>query len=458
MRGEQLSLRRARHHWQLYAFILPCLLFVGLFMYYPVINGVFHSLYYWNGGDVERFYGLRNFYQLFTAEPPAFWLSFQNALILGLANILKMAPAILAAVCLHRVKSERLQYIYRACFVVPMVVPFAVTVLLWKAFYEPTNGVINVLLRKSGLIGLLTWTSSTAGTLNELLVTNVFEAGGISSYAVCALIGAALVFVIARMVVGRELAWTSLAGYVGGLGVLSGRVLGCVAMGGGGAPNAAAASVVGAVLGGAVLGGVAWKFANDAGRDLPRRDRLYAWAMAFVVGAFGLGLIVHVASGVTGYLTPLFPKGENPAWLGSPKLCMLALILWGFPWVGSFSVLVYLACLQQIGREIYEAAEVDGADWFHKFRHIEMPLILKQVRVMMILVIMGSINDAGQVMLLFGIEGGPGGVVQVPALFMFREAFCSQMMGYACGIGLVMFTIIVIMTKLNDWLVKPGAE
>jgi raffinose/stachyose/melibiose transport system permease protein len=74
---------------------------------------------------------------------------------------------------------------------------------------------------------------------------------------------------------------------------------------------------------------------------------------------------------------------------------------------------------------------------------------------MMILVIMGSINDAGLVLLLFGIEGGPGGVVQVPALFMFQQAFLSQLMGYACAIGLVLFSIIVLMTKINDWLVKP---
>jgi ABC-type sugar transport system permease subunit len=142
MSGEKLSLRRARYHWQLYLFILPCVLFVGLFMYYPVVNGVYHSLYFWNGGDVERYYGLRNFLRLFNITP-AFWDSFSNALILGTANIFKMAPAIITAVCLHRVRNERLQFVYRVLFVVPMVVPFVVVVLLWKqAFYEPTQGVV----------------------------------------------------------------------------------------------------------------------------------------------------------------------------------------------------------------------------------------------------------------------------------------------------------------------------
>jgi ABC-type sugar transport system permease subunit len=212
------------------------------------------------------------------------------------------------------------------------------------------------------------------------------------------------------------------------------------------------------VLGAAAAAVVLWKAAGAVSRvrGMPTRDKWSMLVVCALVGALGVGLIVGYTRGFFGWVAPLFPPGETPAWLGAPKLCMIALIAWGFPWVASFSVLVYLATLQQIGREIYEAAEVDGADWYHKFRYIELPLITRQVRVMMILVIMGSINDAGMVMLMGGIEGGPGGAVQVPALFMFREAFQSQAMGAACAIGLVMFSIIVIMTKLNDWLVKPG--
>jgi raffinose/stachyose/melibiose transport system permease protein len=225
-----------------------------------------------------------------------------------------------------------MRFFYRVGFVVPMIVSSMVLVLLWKAFYEPTNGVLNSILRGSGGMSVLESLSSAAR--------------GISAYF-------------------------------------------------------------------DFLGFFSW-------------------------------------------LGNLFIEGQNPTWLGSPKFAFLALILWGFPWVGSFSVLVYLACLDSIGKEIYEAAEVDGASWFDKFRHIELPLILRQVRVMAILVVMGSINDVGHIMLLFGINGGAGGVVQVPALFMLREAFQSQRMGMACGIGVVLFLMILIVTKLNEWLIKPA--
>ncbi|MCY3023617.1 MAG: sugar ABC transporter permease [Planctomycetota bacterium] len=452
MRGEKLSLRRSRYHWPLYAFILPCAAFVGLFMYYPVVNGVYHSVYYWNGGDVERFYGLRNFIELFTNTPPAFWESFSNALILGAANILKMLPAIITAVCLHRVHSERLQFIYRALFVVPMVVPFTVLVLLWKAFYEPTQGVINVVLRDTGFLKALFFVSSTSQRTAEFLAADPAAPTGPASYLIGAAIGAAALFLLCWVFSDKDYGVTALLGYAAGLCVLHGRVIGNCA---GGMTGEIVGGIAGAAAGGLV---VLWRAGKTPAsvRQLPTLDRGCILALGALIGAFGVSLIVGYTHGVFGWLAPLFPQGENPAWLGSPKLCMIALILWGFPWVASFSVLVYLATLQQIGREIYEAAEVDGADWYHKFRHIELPLITRQVRMMTILVIMGSINDAGMVMLMAGIHGGPGGVVQVPALFMFREAFMSQMMGYACAIGLVMFSIIVIMTKINEWLVKPG--
>jgi len=452
MRGEKLSLGRARYHWPLYLFILPCVLFVGLFMYYPVVNGLYHSTYYWNGGDVERFYGLRNFFQLFTLDPPAFWNSFSNALILGTANIFKMAPAIITAVCLHRVKNERLQFFYRVLFVVPMVVPFAVVVLLWKAFYEPTQGVINVILRGTGLLDGLVWISSAAGAIKQVLEPDLFSSGGVLAYLIGAAVGAALIYLFCLIFADRDYGLAGLLGYLVGLGGLAGAVLGAHTVHG--VVGCIVGGLVGVLLAAALVYRVSQRLSGV--RDLALKDRLATGLLCAFVGAAGVGLIVEYTRGFFGWLAPLFPPGENPAWLGTPKLCMISLILWGFPWVGSFSVLVYLATLQQIGREIYEAAEVDGADWFHKFRHIELPLILSQIRVMMILVIVGSINDAGMVMLMGGVQGGPGGVVDVPALFMFREAFMNQTMGFACAIGLVMFAIIVLMTKINDWLVKPG--
>ena len=68
----------------------------------------------------------------------------------------------------------------------------------------------------------------------------------------------------------------------------------------------------------------------------------------------------------------VFRAGVPIPWLSDPHLILPSLVLWGFPWIGSVGVLIYLAGLQSIGEEVYEAAMLDGANSWHRFRHIEL--------------------------------------------------------------------------------------
>ena len=146
--------------------------------------------------------------------------------------------------------------------------------------------------------------------------------------------------------------------------------------------------------------------------------------------------------------------GGRPAWLGDPKLAIPALLFWGFPWVGAFGVLVYLAGLQNIGTEIYEAADLDGVGWFRKFSSIELPLLMTQIRLSLIMVFVGTLQDFGAILILFGESGGPGGVADVPGLYMYRAAFIQQKAGLACAAGVLLFAIIYTLTTLNNRLVR----
>ena len=67
------------------------------------------------------------------------------------------------------------------------------------------------------------------------------------------------------------------------------------------------------------------------------------------------------------------------------------------------------------------------------------------IYLLLVFVIIDTIKDAGMILALAGLEGGPGGKVTVPALFMIRKAFVEQEMGYACAVGIVL-TVIVIGT------------
>ena len=150
----------------------------------------------------------------------------------------------------------------------------------------------------------------------------------------------------------------------------------------------------------------------------------------------------------------VFVPGRNIAWLGEPELVIPSLILWGFPWVGVVGVLIYLAGLQNISKDVYEAAALDGVGWFRTFWNIELPLIMTQVRLNLVLMIIGTFQGYGLILVLFGDTGGPGGRANVPGLYMFHQAFTRQFMGYACAIGILLFVIILTLTLINNKLVR----
>lgn len=162
-------------------------------------------------------------------------------------------------------------------------------------------------------------------------------------------------------------------------------------------------------------------------------------------------LLVHL-DGIFGW--GVFEAGRGAAWLGQPALVIPALILWGFPWIGAVGVLIYLAGLQSIGKEVYEAAELDGANGWQVFWRIELPLILGQVRTTLTLLFIGTIQGFGLQYLLLGEAGGPDGRGMVPGLWMFNRAFFATEFGYACAIGLVLALVIMLLTWLNHRFVK----
>jgi ABC-type glycerol-3-phosphate transport system permease component len=315
MSGKSIRWNQVRHHWEIYLFIVPTLVLIVLFQYYPAASGIFHSFFRWNGADVSEFVGLQNYYDLLASS--AFWNSFKVAFLLGVWNVVKMLPAIAVAVWIHRCRSERVQYFYRLMFVVPMVVPGLVIALIWRTFFfEATQGYLNEFLEASGLLTLL-----------------------------------------ARM------------------------------------------------------------------------DVFFGWGGMFV-------------------------EGVRPAWLGDPRLVITACVIWGFPWVGSFAVLTHLAKLQTIPKEIYEAADIDGANWWSKFSRIELPLIMSSIYLMLVFVIIGTIKDAGTILALVGLDGGPGGEATVPALFMLRKAFVAQEMGAACAVGIVLTVVVMVLQKISAFMMQ----
>ncbi|MFH1928114.1 MAG: sugar ABC transporter permease [Chloroflexota bacterium] len=151
-------------------------------------------------------------------------------------------------------------------------------------------------------------------------------------------------------------------------------------------------------------------------------------------------------------------------WLRSPDTAKLSITIMGV-WKGAgFTMLIYLAALQAIPQELYEAAMVDGANAWQRLRSITLPLLMSTT---LFLIVMGTIGTFGifsEIYVMTTGEGGEG-AVGGPAystisvvLYLFNHAFRYFHYGYASAIAVVMFLILVTIAVLQFKFLPKGYE
>lgn len=134
-------------------------------------------------------------------------------------------------------------------------------------------------------------------------------------------------------------------------------------------------------------------------------------------------------------------------WLGDPQTALAAVMCIGFPFVGGFEVLIYYAGFSNIPDSVNEAATLEGCTGLNRFFRIELPLVLSQIKLIVILTVIGGVQGFESLLVL--TKGGPGFKTMVPGLWMYYNAFSFQRMGYACAIGVLLFVAILTLTLLN---------
>lgn len=138
---------------------------------------------------------------------------------------------------------------------------------------------------------------------------------------------------------------------------------------------------------------------------------------------------------------------QGPNWLQSRTWAMLAIIIMGV-WKGSgYSMLIYLAGLQSIPEEYYEASEIDGAGWWQQIRHITIPLIFPTTFFILVTSTIGAIQGFDQFYVM--TRGGPAGATTTLVYYIFQNAFEWFNMGYAATAAAILFLIIMIITLLQ---------
>ena len=134
-----------------------------------------------------------------------------------------------------------------------------------------------------------------------------------------------------------------------------------------------------------------------------------------------------------------------PNWLADPAYAKPAIIIMGL-WTLGQMVIIYIAALQDVPRYLLEAAEVDGAKWYHKIRHVTLPIISPVIFFNVLMGIIGSFQVFAAPYIM--TQGGPGRATTFYTLYLYQRAFEDFRMGYASSMAWILFIIILCLTLL----------
>lgn len=138
-----------------------------------------------------------------------------------------------------------------------------------------------------------------------------------------------------------------------------------------------------------------------------------------------------------------------PGWLLDARWAKPAFII-VFVWAsaGGYNLILYLAGLQNIPPELYEAAEMDGAGWWARLRHVTVPQLAPTTFFILVTSVIGGLQggfEAAYVM----TQGGPEGSTTTISYYIYTQAYEQLEIGYAAAISMVLFTLIFLATLVN---------
>jgi|SRR5664279_3490558 len=137
-------------------------------------------------------------------------------------------------------------------------------------------------------------------------------------------------------------------------------------------------------------------------------------------------------------------KSLEQNWLGNPNTALLSIML-VMVWVQlGYPVVIFMAALQRVDPELYEAAELDGANWWQRFRWITASSIRPEIFVVTLTCTIAALKVFGPVYLL--TRGGPGTSTIVPSYYSYSEFFQNQQVGYGATIATALTVVIMVLT------------
>lgn len=134
----------------------------------------------------------------------------------------------------------------------------------------------------------------------------------------------------------------------------------------------------------------------------------------------------------------------QPGWLSDPHLALVSILLIGFPWISNLGFLIFLGGLQNLPRDIVDASRLDGLGGLRRVFAIDIPLLMPQFRIVVVLSGIYAVQNFIPILLL--TNGGPGTATLVPGLDMYQSAFSNDQYGYGMAIGTLLFAVMLVFT------------
>ena len=138
---------------------------------------------------------------------------------------------------------------------------------------------------------------------------------------------------------------------------------------------------------------------------------------------------------------------QPPGWLYSEQWSKPALVIMSV-WGAGGAMLIFLAALQNVPEQLYEAARIDGAGRLARFRHVTVPQISPAIFFNLVMGIIGTFQVFNSAYIITGGTGGQGKSLLFYVLYLYTKAFVDFEMGYASALAWILFAIILVFTLL----------
>ena len=200
-------------------------------------------------------------------------------------------------------------------------------------------------------------------------------------------------------------------------------------------------TVLGLIIAAVLFDYVGKKFGNRSASAF--RSGLYIpQVLPVAVSGIVWGWLLMPSGAVNALFKDAGLNGLAKDWLGDPNLALLsvmAILVWiqlGYP------VVMFMAGLQRVNPELYEAAEVDGATWWQRFTKITIYQVRPEIYVVLVTTTIAALKTFAQVYVL--TRGGPGNATLVPSYFAYRSFFEVADVGYGSAISSIMVVLILV--------------